>query len=244
MWFKIFRLIDFINTPGAFLAWASWSKFSLASYKIISRAKLQGVYPKTVIDVGANVGQFSVASNKLFTDAVVYPIEPDPQVAVKLRKNIGMPTSENILISAIGDYVGKASFQVNRDSQVSSLLHLGADRLECFPNSTVAQEISVPITTLDVLFQSMILIEPVLLKIDVQGFEDRVISGATEFLKRVQWVIIEVSFASLYEGERDFESIINLMKEHNFFFIRPLNFHISPKSKEIIEMDALFLAKG
>ena len=77
----------------------------------------------------------------------------------------------------------------------------------------------------------------------MQGFEDRVIAGAGTFLGRVRWVLMEVSFSNLYDGERDFETIVNLLKLHKFRFIKPMNFHLSPITGEIIEMDALFVAE-
>jgi hypothetical protein len=53
---------------------------------------------------------------------------------------------------------------------------------------------------------------------------------------------MEVSFSKLYEGERDFESIVELMDSQGFRFVRPVDFQVSPKTDEIIEMDALFEA--
>lgn len=238
------RILELFQTPGAFSALLKWPKFSLAAFQIISRAKLAGVKPKTVVDVGSNVGQFAVASSRLFQGAEVFPVEPDPHVAEQLRKNVGMPVAGNVRVTAVGDSVGIATFHVNRDPQVSSLLPLGEDRIESFPESRVIEKITVPITTLDVLFDGVALAEPILLKIDVQGFEDRVIAGASVFLERVRWVLMEVSFSKLYEGEREFEAIVELLKNHGFRFIRPMNFHISPKTGEIIEMDALFEAMG
>jgi len=237
---RTLRIFELIQTPGALSAFLKWPKFSLAAFQIISRAKLAGVKPKTVVDVGANIGQFAVASSRLFQGAEVFPVEPDPRVAEELRKNVGMPVAENVRVTAVGDSIGTATFHVNRDPQVSSLLPLGVDRIESFPDSRVVEVITVPVTTLGVLFDGVELAEPILLKIDVQGFEDRVIAGAGVFLERVRWVLMEVSFSKLYEGERDFETIVDLLKKHGFRFVRPMNFHFSPKTGEIIEMDALF----
>jgi len=240
---RLLRILELLTTPGATSAFFKWPKFSLAAFLIISRAKLEGVKPNSVVDVGANVGQFAVASTRLFHGAEVFPIEPDPRTADQLRKNVGMPVANNVRVTAIGDNVGAATFHVNGDSQVSSLLSLGDDRIKSFPGSRVVEEINVPVTTLDVLFDGVDLAEPILLKIDVQGFEDRVIAGAGVFLKRVHWVLMEVSFSKLYDGERDFETIVDLLKAHGFRFVRPMNFHISPKTGEIIEMDALFVVE-
>jgi len=238
---RLRAILQVFEFPGAFHALLTWPKFSLAAFLIISRMKRSGVQPKTLIDIGANVGQFAVASIHMFEGSTVYPVEPDPRVAEQLRKNVGMPVAENVRVTAIGNSIGTATFHVNRDPQVSSLLPLGADRIESFPASKVVEEITVPVTTLDVLFDGVILVEPILLKIDVQGFEDRVIAGGGSFLKRVQWVLVEVSFSRLYEGERNFETIVDLLKKHGFRFVRPMNFHFSPKTGEIIEMDALFI---
>lgn len=232
--------VEVLQTPGALRALLTWPKFSLASYKIVRRLQQAGVAPMTIIDVGANVGQFSVAASKMFVGARLFPIEPDPRVAVKLRGNLDAVAADNLLVTAVGDRCGEATFNVNRDSQVSSLLPLGRDRVASFPDSTVLETITVPLTTLDSLFAGRRLEEPVLLKIDVQGFEDRVIAGAQQLLQQVEWVLMEVAFSSLYDGERDFESIAALMQAANFRFVRPINIHTSPTTGEIIEMDILF----
>ncbi len=237
---RLIRILELLKTEGALRAAAMWPKFSLAAFSIISRMKQVGVSPRTVIDVGANVGQFAVASTRLFENAMVIPIEPNPHIVDMLRANLPAAVRKNVLITAVGDTIGTAVFHVNRDSQVSSLLQLGSDRLESFPRSTVLEEITVPVTTLDALFADRMLAAPILLKIDVQGFEDRVITGGAGFLARVDWVLMEVSFSKLYEGERDFTSIVELMRSRGFRFVRPMNFHVSPKTDEIIEMDALF----
>jgi FkbM family methyltransferase len=237
---RILRFLELLRTAGAFTALLTWPKFSLSAFQIISRAKLAGVHPRTVVDIGANIGQFAIAAGRLFRNVEVFPVEPDPRTAEKLRKNVGTSVAVNVHVTAIGDSVGSATFHVNVDPQVSSLLPLGQDRIESFPASKVVEKITVPLTTLDALFGSAALKEPILLKIDVQGFEDRVIAGASQFLKHVEWVLMEVSFSTLYEGERDFEAIVELLKEHGFRFVRPMNFHVSPKTGEIIEMDALF----
>ncbi|MDD5059018.1 MAG: FkbM family methyltransferase [Sideroxydans sp.] len=237
---KLRALLALMEINGAISALVSWPKFSMASFLIISRLKKAKVLPKTVIDVGANVGQFAVAASRLFKEAQIYSIEPDPITAELLRKNTSHESNVSISVVALGESIGEAKFYVNRDSQVSSLLPLGEDRISSFPGSVVERELKVPISTLDTLFLVKELEAPILLKIDVQGFEDRVIRGGEGFLKVVEWVLIEVSFANLYQGERDFQSIQSLLKGNGFEFSRPMNFHTSPLTGEIIEMDALF----
>jgi FkbM family methyltransferase len=238
---SMFRSIfELCFTPGALKAFVTWKKFSLSSFRLVKRLTSAGVVPVTVIDVGANVGQFSVAASNEFCHADIYPIEPDPQTATKLSQNLPPITAANIIKKAVGERDGTIVFNVNVDSQVSSILPLGDDRQRAFPKSVVMQQISVPLATLDSIFSSIPLAEPILLKIDVQGYEDKVIAGASNILNSVSWIVMEVSFARLYEGELDFMSIISIMSKHGFRFVRPLNFHQVRKSLDIIEMDALF----
>lgn len=237
---KIRTLLSILEFKGALWAMLFWPKFSMASFAIVSRLKQGGVNPATVIDVGANVGQFAVSATRLFGSAKIISIEPDERTAIKLRRNLAAEKNAEILVTAVGDFDGEASFHVNADSQVSSILELGKDRIAAFPQSTVIEEIQVPVTTLDTLFMRQTLSKPILLKIDVQGLEDKVIRGGTKFLRDVQWVLMEVSFAELYEGEMDFLEMSSLMDKAGFKFVRPVNFHISPTTGEIIEMDALF----
>lgn len=237
---KLRALLVILEFKGAIRAVVTWPKFSLASFLIISRLKRAGVAPRTVIDLGANVGQFAVAAGNLFEAAKIYSVEPDPRTADVLKQNLAAIRQATVFVMAVGDSVGEAEFFVNKDTQVSSMLKLGKDRMQDFPQSTVVEKITVPVTTLDTLFQGQKLEQPILLKIDVQGFEDRVIRGGKDFLKSTDWVLMEVSFADLYEGERDFKSLLELMDEHGFRFQRPLNYHTSPLTGQIIEMDALF----
>ena len=237
---KIIQILSLFVWHGAFRALLSWPKFSLSSFSIVSRLKNEDVCPKTVIDIGANVGQFAVASLKLFSDVYVFSIEPDSRTADQLRHNLKSERNSSVLVTAIGDYVGKVTFHVNSDSQVSSILTLGSHRVLAFPEAKVIEEVSVPISTLNDLFMARKLEKPILVKIDVQGAEDKVIKGGASFLRNVEWVVMEMSFSNLYNGEMDFQKITNLMTENGFGFVRPLNFHTSPLTNEIIEMDVLF----
>jgi len=234
------RIFEILSFKGAFAAMLTWKKFSLAAYKLLRRAESSGVNPRTVVDVGANIGQFSVAASRIFPQASIYPFEPDPEAAEKLKKNLPKTHLNNLRVLALGDFCGNTTFNINTDSQVNSILALGASRKEAFPSSTVRDKITVAIATLDSIFENVDLTSPILVKIDVQGFEDKVLLGGASFLKTVHWIIVEVSFTSLYVGEAGFTDIIDLLKENGFSFVRPLNVHYSPKTGEIIEMDALF----
>lgn len=237
-------MLTLISFEGAFLAFMRWPVFSLSSFIIVSRLIREGIKPRTVIDVGANLGQFAICASRLLRPEHVVSIEPDRAVANRLQANLKREKNVEILASAIGDFNGEVDFHVNKDSQVSSILGLGKDRVAEFPGSSVMNTITVPIATLDSLFGDRELVRPILIKIDVQGFEDRVLAGARNLIERVDWILIEVSFADLYDGEQSFTKILRFMEQFDFALVGPVNFHTTPSMKKIIEMDVLFRKKS
>src|SRR6266850_5754882 len=77
-----------ISTPSIWYALLTWPKFSLTSFHMVSSLKRQGIDPKAVIDVGANVGQFAVACAKIFPGIAVHSFEPIPHCLKQLDSNV------------------------------------------------------------------------------------------------------------------------------------------------------------
>lgn len=218
----------------------SWPKFSYTSFRMLSSLVMQGVVPRTVIDVGANVGQFAVASAKLFPNVFVHSFEPNPDCLVTLQKNVGSLGNVRVYPLALGDKEGEVSFHINSHSHSSSILLLAEHHLDAFPDAREVNMIQVKLSTLDKVFADIELAGPVMLKLDVQGYEAQCLRGAVETLKRVEYVVLEASFKPMYQGEMLFMDIVRLMEGFGFFFLRPVGMLSDPKTNEIIQMDALF----
>ena len=65
----------------------TWPKFSRTSFRLVNALRRQEIAPRTVIDVGANAGQFAVAAAKLLAPAKLYAFEAIPEVCERLKKN-------------------------------------------------------------------------------------------------------------------------------------------------------------
>jgi FkbM family methyltransferase len=230
----------FLSTPSAWFAFFAWPKFSLTSYRMISSLKRQGVLPKTVIDVGANVGQFAVACAKTYPNTTVYSFEPSPESAARLKKNVSKLSTVHVFPMALGERKGEVPFHINSHSHSSSILALGELHRASFPNALETHTVHVPMSTLDCELSSVSMEGPVLLKLDVQGYEPQVLQGATKTLTRVDWVLLEASFRPMYEGEITFIEIVRLMEQRGFDFLRPVAWLLDPKSGEVLQADALF----
>ncbi|WP_293374291.1 FkbM family methyltransferase [Nevskia sp.] len=234
------RLVALALNPGAWKALLTWPKFSVASFEITSDLRNQGIVPDVVIDVGANVGQFGVASSKTFGGCRVHSFEPQPDTYAQLARNTASTPQITTHNMALGRGAGTATFNVNAHSHSSSMLPLASRHVEAFPEFLSVKTIEVKVSTLDIMMEK---IEPtgiVLLKLDVQGFEAEVLGGAAGALKRIDYVLLEASLKPMYEGEALFPEIMELMTASGFAFLRPLAWLKDPKTGEVLQMDVLF----
>lgn len=226
-----------MNIIGGLL---SWPKFSMTSFLMISGLKKQGLIPESIIDVGANVGQFAVASAKIFPASRIYSFEPNPPCAAQLKNNVARFENVRTFGLALGEKEGEVEFHVNSHSHSSSILPLAASHLDAFPDAREHSQIRVEVSTLDRIFANIELKSPVLLKLDVQGYELQVLEGGRDLLARVDHVLLEASFKPMYQGEAVFMAIERKMREFGFEFLRPVGFLRAPDTGEFLQMDALF----
>lgn len=137
-----------------------------------------------IVDVGANVGQFSNAAKLFFPDARVISFEPDPETYADLQvnthglrdvelHNIGLGDRDGVLTFFRHDLSVMSSFS----AQAADMAHRGSRQL--------------PVRRLDAVLRPDD--RPDLLKIDVEGFERQVLQGAWETVSRSRYVLIEVS---------------------------------------------------
>jgi len=235
------KLCSLSENPAAIKALATWPIFSITSYNMVTRLINQGVRPRTVLDVGANVGQFAVASAKLFPNVLVHAFEPESYCVERLRNNTSSLEGIEIYPFALGDREGEATLRVNSDSQQSSLLPLAQARPDTlFPGAQELETVKVEILTLDRVFAGIELQPPVLLKVDAQGYEAQIIAGGVATLKRVDYVVLETSFKPTYEGQLPFVGIVQMMEEFGFHFQRSVSWNAVPRTGHIFEIDVLF----
>jgi FkbM family methyltransferase len=225
------------------LAAVTWPKFSMTAYRMVCRLKAQGLHPRTVLDIGANVGQFAVTATKLWSDCHVESFEPIPDCAETLRSNC-RNLSVKVHEVAVGNRDGNVPIHINSHRQSSSILTLGATHREAFPFARDEGTRIVRLVRLDTLFKKGQLGRPVLLKLDVQGYEPEALRGAAGILGDIDYVLMETSFRPLYEGEQTFSEMLLLMESFGFQFLRPVDWLEDRRTGEVMQMDALFAGPG
>ena len=173
----------------------------------------------TVIDVGANRGQFALYSRVRFPEAEVYSLEPLAGPRAKMQALFEGDTRVHVIGKAAGEARGGASLNVSKQDDSSSLLAMTEMQLKRYPDTAMAGTEAVEIDTLDAMFGEMELAGPVLLKLDVQGYELQALRGGRELLDRVDAVLTEASFVAFYEGQALFDELNQWLNEAGFHVV-------------------------
>ena len=82
--------------------------------------------------------------------------------------------------------------------------------------------------------------DPLLLKLDVQGFEDKAIIGGEDVVARAKIIIIEVSFQALFEGGPLFDDIYRILRTRGFIYNGNFDQLLSPEDGRPLQADAIF----
>lgn len=172
-----------------------------------------------VVDVGANVGQWSTMLLDLIAPEKLVIIEPQPEPFAELRRQFGGRANVELHNVAVGDVNGTTKLRVTRDTTGASVLPPSDEMRELVgKNWTVEAEIDVPIATLDALLAAAPEIS--LLKIDVQGFESAVLAGAAQCLARTNFLLVELNYMPQYVGGSWFGEIHQMLtREHPFVLV-------------------------
>ena len=235
------RLADRLDMPG--FAEARRLKVPPGLYRFFDRVK-HLAEPRTVIDVGANRGQFARAAAVCFPQAVVHAFEPLTVCHEQLRQVAGALPQITIHPFALGDSTGMVEMFQNDYSPSSSLLPMEQLHRELWPKTANTKSISVPLDTLDNVTARRGVQGPVFLKLDVQGFELRVLRGAKQTLQETSIVMSEVLFEGLYEGQADLRTLTNFLADQGFRFLEFAEERRLPPLERLVYADAVFVKES
>ncbi|RPF47029.1 FkbM family methyltransferase [Thermodesulfitimonas autotrophica] len=201
----------------------------------LHQVRKQGWQPRTCIDVGAALGDFSLACARIFPEAQYLLIEPlkeyEPFLTAAVRQ---LPGAKYIPVAAtVRD--GSVAIYVHKDLVGSSLYR----EKEGPAVDGVARTVSA--MTLDRLCQEYNTAGPYLLKIDVQGAELEVLKGAEKALQEAEYVILETSFFRFFHGGPEFNAVMKFMEERGFVPYDIWGLKYRPLDRALAQADVAFV---
>lgn len=185
--------------------------------KVALWGRLLSLRPDVAVDVGANYGEFAGAA----------PIEGPPVVAVEANPDLVACLNETfrgtgirVVHAAAADHEGDISFFYNRRSSGAGSAHANVvqtEREQAGRGGRV-RGARVPARRLDRLLPEVLGRMPrsVVMKIDVEGAEDSVLSGASGVLEQADWwaALVEFNPAALRTAGKDPDALWRILRAH------------------------------
>jgi FkbM family methyltransferase len=193
----------------------------------------------TIVDVGANRGQFSLVCRQVQPSCRIIAFEPLATAAAVFKRVFNGDSQTRLVESAIGTEDGKATMHVSNREDSSSLLPIGTGQSEVFPETAESHQLEVVVAPLSKLLSADEIARPAMLKIDVQGFEREVLAGSLPLLRSFDHIYVECSFVELYIGQALITEIVTLLDEQGFSLSGIYNVH-SDRDGRAIQADCHF----
>jgi FkbM family methyltransferase len=172
--------------------------FGNASYKparngerwVLERLRTESIH--TVLEVGANVGNWSLMAAELLPQATIYALEVVPSTAATLRKRVGGHDRIRPFALGLAAETGTLSLQYN---EVASTHATFTD----YPRSWAGDRIDCPVMQGDEFLAQEGVARVDFLKIDVEGAEHLVLQGLAESLRmgRIRFIQFEYGLVNI-----------------------------------------------
>jgi len=186
-------------------------------------------YLKTpvIFDVGANKGQSIDRFKKNFKNPIIHSFEPNPDMFKILEKKYG--EDKNVILNnfAVGETEGENYLNVAVKSGGSSLVELipntnwlknRSKQYNVEPDKYIKEKIKVKTVSLDKYCEKNNINNIDILKIDTQAYEDKILKGSKEIIKKqlVFFIELEIILKEFYEKYFSFNDIESLIIPNNY----------------------------
>ncbi|MET4447036.1 FkbM family methyltransferase [Bradyrhizobium sp. GM2.2] len=202
------------------------------------KSALGRIQYRSVVDVGANVGQFALFACEQYPAAAIFSFEPLEDCWKKFGDIFEQEKRVQLFRYGVGPSDTDAAIHVTHDNDSSSILEPAPIQSEVF-GTAVRTKQKIQLRRLSSLLRHDQVLPPALLKIDVQGYEIEVLKGCEELLNRFDTVYVEASYLELYKGQTLAGEVIEFLWTHGFNLRGVFNQHVD-KEKGPLQADFLF----
>ena len=194
-----------------------------------------GFVPNSILDIGANVGDFSVFCKQIWQSSYILMIEGNENCEEDLiRTNIPYK------IALLGNENKTVNFFINKNNLKCT---------GCSYYKEVTRHYEDPIIVEKNLIRLDDLVDGVfdIIKIDTQGSELDILKGGLNIVKKSKYIILEIPIIEYNQGSPSYDDILNYMKSIGFSSNEIIENHIWPdndfnnfKTGDIFQVDIIF----
>jgi len=185
----------------------------------LSKSKWSNSADNVVLDIGAADGLTAVFFSEKISNCKVYAFEPNERIWPLLDRNLSNRSSIQLKKIGLGDKSQLVQFHVTNNNLSSSFLEPNAEEINSLPKEhrALLKSVDAKAMVISTLDEQMKEKENILgIKLDVQGYEMKVLQGGEETLRKTQFVIIEMSNHHLYKGGCQYFEIDEFLRNRNF----------------------------
>ena len=217
-------------------------KYQPSSHGLARRIQLLRSFGiETVIDVGAGAGQYGRQLRGLGFKGRIISFEPLRNAFERLRPTAERDGAWQAFNIALGDADGKTVINVAGNSDSSSLLNMLDSHIRYAPESKCVGRQEIEVKRLDSVFDSICGgCKGVYLKIDTQGYEDKVLAGAERSLNAIDTIQVEMSLVPLYEGQALFPQMYQRLCGLGYCVVALEPGFSDRKTGRLLQIDGIF----
>jgi FkbM family methyltransferase len=196
------------------------------------------------LDVGANSGDWALTLRHGGYNGKIISFEPLTSEFDSLSRRSSEDSNWDTFNSAIGDKNCVSQINIANNSVSSSLSKILDTHTTAEPDSKFILREDVEVQSLNNFKHDWIDSSvSIFLKLDVQGFEKKVLDGATLMLNKIKVIQIEMSFKQLYSDDLCFDDMKSFLESSGFRLYHIQNGFRSAETKELFQVDAIFINK-
>jgi len=198
----------------------------------LSGLKQRNFEPEVIFDIGAADGEWARMVLHLWSTTRVVCFEPLAE-RVDLLNNLKSQYPERVSVFNVGlsDVDGELSLGVTEGLYDSSFAYAGSSSRK------------VQVRRLDSLFEEGAIPRPSLVKVDVQGFEKRVLDGGPIVIDAASLVLLECQFLPFCGEMRTLDQTISHMSRIGFIPYEFVDLLRRPLDGAMGQCDILFVKK-
>jgi len=201
-----------------------------------------GIDARTVLYIGANEGQDLRVLRAAYPRAAVHCFEPQRDVLARLRSVAAAMPDVHVHGCALGATTRTMTMARSLNHHESSSLRRPSTEMAArFPHVGDWVDEPVPVTTLDEWASTQAITDDVVVKMDVQGFEDEVIAGGGAVFSRARIVMTELAVIPTYEDAPDWRRILDAFLERGYVYAGEMDRIYQAETGAVIEFDAAFV---
>jgi FkbM family methyltransferase len=186
----------------------------------LSLLKRYGFHPKHIIDVGTNKGTWTRRALPFFPDAHYTLVEPQDHLKVHIQDLLDQGCKITWINAGVADHSGALPFTISYRDDSSTFAPT--------PVNAAAPRISVCVTTLNEIVSAASAPPPEMVKIDAEGFDLKVLAGASDLLGKTEIFFVEVAVCS--SGyENTIARVIHRMDQAGYKVVDITDINRSPK---------------